>query len=422
MVFVLIILFAAPDRLAARDIDPDPVRTWNELALRTVRTLRLSDAQAARLYAMVNVAMYDAVNGIVSRRGGWGERAHALVPGTAAPAQADPRVAAAAAAHAVLVGEHSLLADIYNDQLDLDVAAGWGGSAGQDWGAFVGTEVLALRTGDGSTPPESQPGVNAPGQFPIAWSGVQFRNLKPFAIASSAPYVGSGPPALESLRYATAFAELKVLGNSSIVNDEAFANYTFWSLGTGTAQPPGAWIQVALAVTAETPLQLPEMTRLFALLGMAMSDTVAPTVMTKYVYHSWRPATAINRADTDGNVYTEPDSSWSARAGAPGASPEYWSGHSTFSAAAAAALSSFFCADDIPFELTTDSAPSAEARSYASFSAAAEEAGQSRLDGGVHFRFSHQDAQAAGRAIAAEIAATSMLRRRGPTHYGRCPL
>ena len=97
------------------------------------------------------------------------------------------------------------------------------------------------------------------------------------------------------------------------------------------------------------------MARLFALLGMALSDTVAPTVMTKYVYHSWRPATAILEAHTDGNAHTESDPAWSPRAGGIGTSPEYWSGHSTFSAAGAATLAAFYCADDIPFELTTDS-------------------------------------------------------------------
>lgn len=420
--FLLIVFCAVPGRVAATHNNQDPVRAWNGLALHTVRTLRLSDAQAARLYAMVNVAMYDAVNGIVSRRGGWIARAHALVPGADAPLLGDPRVAAAAAAHAVLIGEHPSLAAAYNEQLAADVASGWGGAAGQEWGARVGAEVRTLRTADGSTPPESQPGIDAPGQFRAPWSGVQFRNLRPFAIGNSSPYVGSGPPPLDSLRYATAFAEVKVNGDADIADETALSTYNFWSLGAGSSQPPGAWIQVALAVTAESPLPLPEMTRLFALLGMSMSDTVAPTVMTKFVYHSWRPATAITEAHTDGNPNTDADSGWSPRAGGPGTSPEYWSGHSAFSAAGAAALAAFFCADDVPFELTTDSAAAGEVRSYASFSAAAEEAGHSRLDGGIHFRFSHQDAQVAGRAIVAEIAATSMLRRRGPTHYGRCPL
>src|SRR5262245_40694440 len=70
------------------DSSSDVVRTWNQLALSTARVKVLSDAQASRLYAMVNVAIYDAVNGIDSRRGSR-DRAHALVPPDGAPPQGD---------------------------------------------------------------------------------------------------------------------------------------------------------------------------------------------------------------------------------------------------------------------------------------------------------------------------------------------
>jgi hypothetical protein len=174
--FLLLFVCAAPGRIAATQSDPDPVRAWNERALQTVRTVRLSDAQAARLYAMVNVAMYDAVNGIITRHGTNAGRGHALVPGDSAPPQ-DLHAAAAAAAHAVLIGEHAALADAYNEQLANDLSAlGHGGAvtAGQEWGAQVGAQVRTLRTGDGSTPNESQPGSGAPGHFRVSWSGSSF--------------------------------------------------------------------------------------------------------------------------------------------------------------------------------------------------------------------------------------------------------
>src|SRR5215471_11309041 len=79
------------------------VHNWNQLALDTARTKNLIDAQAARLYAMVDVAIYDAVNGIESRHGSF-ERDFALVPRDGAPAQGDTVAAAASAAHTVLIG------------------------------------------------------------------------------------------------------------------------------------------------------------------------------------------------------------------------------------------------------------------------------------------------------------------------------
>src|SRR5262252_11054242 len=135
------------------------VRNWNQLALNTARVKSASDAQAARLYAMVNVAIYDAVNGIVSRHGSH-DRDHALVPPDGAPAQGDTIAAAASAAHAVLVGLYPDLASQFDAQLASDLSGlrhSGPVSAGRDWGDHVGAEVLAARANDGSSPDETQP-------------------------------------------------------------------------------------------------------------------------------------------------------------------------------------------------------------------------------------------------------------------------
>src|SRR5678815_5868434 len=101
-------------------------------------------------------------------------------------------------------------------------------------------------------------------RFRVVWSGTQFRNLVPFAIADPNVYVSAGPPALTSLDYAAAFAELKLLGNAAIPDADKLNTFQYWSLGAGTSQPPGAWIQVAMAVSNDRQLQLQEMARLFA--------------------------------------------------------------------------------------------------------------------------------------------------------------
>lgn len=404
---------------------PDPVRVWNELALATVRGQSASDAQAARLYAMVNVAMYDAVNGIVSRNSLLFRRKHALVPVELAPFHASVFAAASAAAHSVLAGEFPTQQALFDQQLTADLAALPQGGVTQEgrlWGAEVGEAVREARAGDGSTPNESQPAGSGPGQFRAAWSGVQFRNLVPFAIADPSVYLGAGPAPLTSLDYAAAFAEVKLVGDAAIPDAAKLDTFRFWSLAAGTAQPPGAWLQVALTVGGARGLDITQKARLLALVSMALSDSVAPTVMTKFVYRHWRPATAIREADTDGNPQTDPNTTWAPRAGGIGTSPEYWSGHSSFSAAAATTLAGFFCNDDIPFSLATDSAPGGTPRSYASFSAAAVEAGASRTLGGIHFRVGNEDGLSAGRAVAREVLSKSLLRVLGPTHFGRCPL
>ncbi|MFI0446468.1 vanadium-dependent haloperoxidase [Actinomadura sp. 6N118] len=422
LVLLLIIALASAQPASAK-LRQDPVAAWNDLALETVRLTRASDTDAARSYAMVNAAIYDAVNGIASQHR---RRAHLLKPPKGAPPQGDQHAAAAAAAHAVLTRLYPDYTDRYDDQLKADLGEGPRVAAGRAWGESVGTYIFDLRTTDGSRPVETQPPGSGPEIFPQAWSGTQYRNMAPFGILDAARYVGPGPSPLASLDYAAAFAEVKLVGDARIPDSGKSALYQYWSLPTGSAQPPGEWLKIALKVSAQLPLT--QKSRLFALLGTAMSDASIPTTRTKFVHRHWRPETAIQQADTDGNPHTEKDPAWKPRAGSPGSTPEYISGHSSFSATAATVLGGFFCADRIPFTHVTDSAPTDPAtgrpmeRTFASFSEAAAEAGRSRVVGGVHFEFSNQAGLTMGRNVAAEILSRKLLYTTPPTHHGQCPL
>src|SRR5207247_1352372 len=117
----------------------------------------------------------------------------------------------------------------------------------------------------------------------------------------------------------------------------------------------------------------------------------------KYIYDFWRPVTAIRAGDTDGNPATAPDPTWSSFIVTP-PFPDYVSGHSTFSAAAATVLAMFYGRDNLPFTTGSDFMPGVF-RSFDSFSAAAAEAASSRVYGGIHFRFASDDGLAAGLSI-----------------------
>lgn len=410
---------AVPASAQSRRVDIDSVRGWNELALTAVRATRASDADAARLYAMVNVAMYDAVNGLA----GGHSRMPALVPGPG-PRGADEQAAAAAAAAAVLVSLDETRALTYEARLATDLARlpdSGAVASGARWGRRVGESVVATRAGDGSTPIESQPAGAGPGVFRAAWPGVQYRNVRPFAVTDAARYVPGPPPTLDSVQYAAAFAEVAVLGNAGLPAPALLDTYQFWSLPAGSSQPAGEWLRISLSVAHDRRLPLSEQARLTALLTMALADATVATVATKYAYRHWRPTTAIREADTDGNPATAPDPTWAARAGSIGGSPEYVSGHSSYSGAGAAVLAGFFCDDAIPFTHTTDSAPGGVARSYLGFAAAATEAGRSRVYGGQHFEFSNQAGLSIGRSVGDEVLSTRLLRRDGSTHFGACP-
>jgi hypothetical protein len=391
----------------------------------TVRVLRLGDAQAARAYAMVDVAMYDAVNGIAGRPVDREPALVAPVPGTVG----DPQVAAATAAHDVLVGLYPARTSTYDAVL---AATPQGRSpalaaAGKRWGEYVAERVLAARAHDGSQDNETLGAGSGAGVFPVVWSGMQFHALTPFAIDDPESYVSAGPPELTGEAYATAYNVVKSLGKApaagaaTSTDDARLATFRYWALSGGTNQPPGAWLQVASSLSQARGLSLDETARLFALEAMALADTVAPTYETKARFRAWRPFTAIRQTQyDDNNPLTDADPQWTPRGGGgDGSSPEHWSGHSSFSAAGATVLAGAFCTDDISFTLDTDSTETS-ARTYGSFSEAASEAGLSRVYGGLHFPFSNEAGLDAGRAIGTEVLTTALQPRHAELVGGDC--
>ena len=152
-------------------VSGDGVRRWNELAFGAVRARAAVDAAAARAYAMLNAAMYDAVWGIHRHHGGSGGRGAALVPHEG-PAHGDTRAAAAQAAHDVLIALFPEQSAALDGELALELgeptASPYEMGAGRSWGARVAAQVLALRANDGSVAAvESQSPTFAPGRPPL---------------------------------------------------------------------------------------------------------------------------------------------------------------------------------------------------------------------------------------------------------------
>src|SRR5207248_4269981 len=128
-------------------------------------------------------------------------------------------------------------------------------------------------------------------------------------------------------------------------------------------------------------LTLEENARLFALLNIAMADAAICSWDAKYTFHFWRPVTAI--------AFAEPELNWMSFIVTP-PFPDYTSGHSTFSAAAATVLPLFYGTEDLPFTVGSDFLPDVY-RSFPTCFDAAEEAAVSRIYGGIHFRSASED-------------------------------
>jgi len=149
-----------------------------------------------------------------------------------------------------------------------------------------------------------------------------------------------------------------------------------------------------------------ENARIFALLNLALADAGILCWDCKYKLAFWRPVTGIQNADQHANPDTDADRSWTPLLTTP-PFPSYTSGHSTFSGAAAAVLADFF-GDKAGFDTTSEGLPGVT-RSFKTFWAAAEEAGQSRIYGGIHWQFDNTEGLETGRTLARLVCRTYLL-------------
>jgi len=371
----------------------DVVTDWNNAALDAIRADRTAPPIASRSLAIVHVAIYDAVNGIA--------RTHEpyLVP-SAVSSSASREAAATAAAHQTLVSLFPNRTSIF-DALHATILAripnGPQKTNGITWGEFVGTQILAARANDGSNTIVQPPGGSGPGVWiptppaSLPYLLPQWGFVVPFGMSSSSQFRPPGPPSLDSQQYAAEYEQVKQLG--ALVGSTRTEDQTeialFWADGAGTETPPGHWNSIAQIIAAARSTTLEQNARLFALLNIAMADAAICSWDAKYTYHFWRPVTAI--------AFAEPQLQWMSFIVTP-PFPDYTSGHSTFSAAAATVLPLFFGTIDLPFTTGSDFLPGVF-RSFSTCQDAAEEAALSRIYGGIHFRSASEDGLQAGSSI-----------------------
>jgi membrane-associated phospholipid phosphatase len=375
-------------------VNADVVTDWNNAALDAIRAERTAPPIASRSLAILHTSIYDAVNGIT--------RSHEryLVPNVA-PRSASRPAAASAAAHRTLMNLFSANASSF-DALHAAILAGIPDGphkrVGIIWGEFVASVILAVRANDGSNAVVPPPGGSGPGVWvptPPAFLPYllpQWGFVRPFAMSSSSQFRPSGPPSLDSQQYAADYDEVKELGAAvgSTRTEEQTEIALFWADGAGTETPPGHWNSIAQTI-ADTRGNTPEENaRLFALLNIAMADAAICVWDAKYTFNFWRPVTAI--------AFAEPQLNWMSFIVTP-PFPDYTSGHSTFSAAAATVLPLFYGTEDLPFTTGSDFLPGVY-RSFSTCIDAAEEAALSRIYGGIHFRSASEDGLQAGISIA----------------------
>jgi hypothetical protein len=397
---LLVIVLATNARAA------DPIAAWNQITETAVKAAGHPPPVAALDFAIVHLAIYDAVESLERRY----EPYYTLVPG----ATGSPSAAAAKAGHDVLLGLFpgqitplaaayaNFLAENGIDPLDPATAVG----------ARAAANILALRADDGRFPLPPPPpflGKNDIGQWrptpsllpgpPLTMSpGLTpwVATVTPFTMYSDSQFRVGPPPELASHQWADDYNETRTLG--SLTSTTRTAEQTeigyFWA-----DSGPVLW-QNALRYISDLYLHdTGDKARMFALAEAAMADAQIACWDSKYFYNFWRPITAIRLGDQDGNRATMVDPEWQPLINTPNF-PEYPSGHADISGAISHMLRLFFRTDELKFRMTTTNALALQkTRTFTRLSQAEKEVVDARVFVGIHYRNSDTTAHAQGRRV-----------------------
>ena len=379
----------------------DAVSVWNQRAIAALvngHTAGTPGVQFAPPVAMIHLAIvqgavYDAVNAI---KGGH----QPYLSGLKAPTSASKGAAAATAAHHVLIGlvnqvpvAGTLTAAIKTDikaRLDTEYAsslaeipAGQAKDKGIEVGAAAAAAMLANRVNDGrfgaaGFPFPSPAGAGqwrpSPGNDPNAW----VRNVRPFTLPVSEYFHTPAPLALTSAQYTTEFNEVKTLGREpGSTRSTAQTLLANWS-----APHPAPTLYAAMRqVAASKGLTISEQARFHAMTSMSGADSLINCWAEKAHHGFWRPVTAIQLADTDGNPDTAQEAGWASLGALPPYSDEPSGANCVYSGVMNSAKA-FFGSDAAVFDLSN----SVATRSYTSFTAVIPDMIEARILLGIHFR------------------------------------
>jgi hypothetical protein len=389
---------------------PNLVVDWNAFAISAIAAAGQNGSLQERSMAITSVAVSDAVNAISRKYTRYGST---LTP----PAGASPTTAAVGAAYRALTQLLPSQTQFLNSMLaqSLEKLGAGPGDPGFVFGEAVADQIVALRAADGAAQaqyPYTAPNAGAPGvwvETPPTFAAALLPgwvSVQPWVLESGAQFRPDAGPDLTSRRYARDLNEVKEVG--SMDSGSRTAEQTniakFW-----VAPAVVIWNGVLRQIALGLDLDESEVARDFALLNVAGADARIACWDAKYAFNFWRPVTAIQRADEDGNPATAADPGWTPLIATPNF-PEYVSAHTVVSGAMVTTLRLLF--DDDPgvaFTATSPTNPGFE-RHWTRFSDGVREVIDARVYSGIHFRSSDERGARVGRQVG-RFVATHAFRR-----------
>ena len=413
-VFLVVFLLAGALRASANPA-PNAVTDWALIVQQSIHNAGAprSAGTSEILHTMAMLAMYDAVVAIEGGFEPYGGRIQAA-------AGADARAAAATAAYrtarARIAASQIAFLDSQYATYMAGVADGPAKTAGVQVGEQAAAAILALRANDNfanvvlyecSAIPvavgEFEPDAGCPA-VPTAPQPVDVKVglILPFTFANGSDFRPSGPDPLTSSAYAEDFNETREYGrrDSAVRTAEQTDVAYFWS-----ENPYVHWNRNLVRLAVANGLSLRDAARFFAIVHTAASDAIIAGFEAKYFYATWRPRTAIPRADSDGNPDTDAEPAWKPLLSVN--HPEYPSGHGFWTTAVLEAVNAFFGTNRVTWTLLTSQTAVPQVvkteRTYQRLNAILLEVTNARVWAGLHWRHSVRHGAQIGRHVAAHV-------------------
>jgi hypothetical protein len=412
---LLVLLISASPLLAAANNQTNVVADWATIVQQSIHnaTAPRSAGTSQILHTMVTLAVYDAV---VAIEGGHKPYAIAISGGRGADVRAAVATAAYLTARARIASSQVPQLDQQYETYMATIANGPAKTLGVNVGQQASNAMLTLRANDNfgsivlyecsAVPPP-------PGEFepdagcPTSPTSPQPADAKvgfvqPFTLDDVSRYRPAGPDPLTSDAYVEDFNETRDYGriDSSVRTAEQTDLAYFWA-----EHPYVHWNRNLVSLARAQGLSVLETARLFAMVHTSVSDAVIAGFAAKYYFATWRPRTAIPRADADGNPNTIADPTWKPLLMVN--HPEYPSGHGFWSGALLDAVAAFFKGPRVQWTLTTSKvavpALVQTERTYDHLYELMRDIANARVWAGLHYRQALQDGRQIGHRVATHV-------------------